>query len=105
MPITNVARQFPLPPHLAQYLREGGMFGATIFQVGHFFALALQHDWPGLQVRPVPGTNADRAFRSIWPTGSDVRWPPLVPVDVLGNIHQVTQYFQMRPAEVAPVGP
>jgi hypothetical protein len=50
MPVTNKLRQFPIPPDVERYRREGGVFNGTIFQVGHFFALAFQHDWPAADV-------------------------------------------------------
>jgi len=77
----------------------------VIFQIGHFFALALQHDWPGLRARPKPGTDAERAFVSIWPAGEDVRWPPPLPVDVLGNTHRITEFFEIAPPIARVVGP
>jgi hypothetical protein len=100
MPVTNAFPQFPIPPDIERYRREGHVFNGTIFQVGHFLALALQHDWPGLQARPKPGSTADGAFLPIWPTGPAVRWPPSRPVDDLGDIHKVTQFFQMAPPQV-----
>jgi hypothetical protein len=94
MPLTNVvAGGFPRPPELNRYISSGGVFFATIFQVGHFFAMALHHDWPGLEVR----TRAVMSFLSIWPGGSTVRWPPPEPVDDLGDPHQITQFFMIRP--------
>jgi hypothetical protein len=105
MPVTNADRPGEIPADLTRYISEGGVLNATIFQVGHFFALVLQHDWPGLRARTRPGTDAESSFLAIWPTGGEVRWPPPVPVDVLGDIHQVTQFFEMRPPMVAPVGP
>jgi hypothetical protein len=65
----------------------------------------LQHDWPGLQARPQPGTEAAQAFVPIWPAGEDVSWPALRPVDGLGNIHRVTEFFEMRPPVVPVVEP
>ena len=73
MPVINAFPQFPLPPGIERYRREGNPLNGTIFQVGHFFALALQHDWPGLQARPKPESEADGAFLQIWPTGPAVR--------------------------------
>lgn len=105
MPVTNVFPQFPRPPDIARYISEGGVFNATVLQVGHFFALTLQHDWPGLQARPTPRSDADRAFVPIWPIGPDVRWPPAWPVDVLGDAHKVTQFFQMAQPVVPVIGP
>jgi hypothetical protein len=105
MPVTNAARKGPVPADLERYISEGGVFNGTIFSVGHFFALVLQHDWPGLQFRPTPGSDAEQAFISIWPVGDDVQWPPPLPVDVLGNTHHVTQFFQMAPPLVPVVGP
>jgi hypothetical protein len=102
MPVTNVFPQFPLPPDVERYRREGGVFNGTIFRVGHFFALAIQHDWPGLRARPKPDSAAADAFLTIWPGGQDIRWPPTWPVDELGDPHKVTRFFQMaRP--LAPV--
>jgi hypothetical protein len=98
MPVTNVARQFPMPPDLNRYVSEGGVFNATIFQAGHLFGLALHHDWPGLEVRPIPGRKGDGAFVQVWPTGGVAQWPPPHPVDGLGDPHRVTELFQMRPA-------
>jgi hypothetical protein len=104
MPLTNVLPHFPRPALLARYLSEGGIINATIFRVGHFFALVIQHDWPGLQVRPIVGSDADYAFKPIWPAVSTVRWPPLRPVDVLGNSHHLTKFFEMMPPEVPVMG-
>jgi hypothetical protein len=95
MPVTNAFLQFPIPPEIERYRREGHVFNETIFQVGHFFALALQHDWPGLRARPKPGSDADGAFLQIWPTGPAVRWPPSRHIDDLGNTHKITRFFQM----------
>jgi hypothetical protein len=97
MPVTNVFTQFPIPPNVEKYRREGGVFNGTIFRVGHFFALAMQHDWPVLQARPEPGSVANNAFLQIWPTGPDVRWPPTRPVDDLGDPHQVTRFLEIGP--------
>ena len=105
MPLTNAERQGPIPADLTTYIAGGGVLNGTIFQVGHFFALVLQHDWPGLEARAVPGSDAEQAFVSIWPAREKVAWPPAGSVDVLGDIHRVTQFFQMRPPAVAPVGP
>jgi hypothetical protein len=105
MPVTNADRDGPVPADLTRYISEGGVLNGAIFQVGHFFALVLQHDWPGLQARPKPGSDAEQTFMPIWPAGVDVRWPPARPVDGLGNIHRVTQYFAMRPPVVQVGGP
>jgi hypothetical protein len=105
MPVTNVARQFPLPANVGRYIRNGGVFNGAVFQVGHFLALVIQHDWPGLQVRPKPGSDAEQAFISIWPTGADVLWPPPGSVDVLGNVHRVTEFFEFSPPLVSVDGP
>jgi hypothetical protein len=74
------------------------MLNATSFQVGHFFALALHHDWPGLQVQPIPMSRAGHCFVSIWPTRQTARWPPPFPIDGLGNQHRITQFFLMKAA-------
>jgi hypothetical protein len=79
--------QAPLPPDVQRYRQEGGVFNGTIFQVGHFFALAFQHDWPGLRMHPTPGSEAVAALPPIWPIGPTVHWPPPKPVDDLGNLH------------------
>jgi hypothetical protein len=100
MPLTNVARGFPTNPALNKYIASGGMLNATTFRVGHFFALVLHHDWPGLQVRPVPGTAAEHCFVPIWPVGPTVRWPPPFPADGLGNPHHITRFFQLKPPEM-----
>ena len=97
MPLTNVARGFPVSPELNEYVDQGGVIYATVFQIGHFFALALHHDWPGLEARPIPGSPGDGAFASIWPPAGIVRWPPPLTVDGLGNPHRITQFFQMKP--------
>lgn len=102
MPVTDVFPQFPVPPDLERYRSEGGVFNGTIFQVGHFFALALQHDWPGLRGRAKPDSEAADAFLPVWPTGPAVRWPPRRPVDDLGDAHKVTRFIQMAPP-LAPV--
>jgi len=102
MPVTNVFPEFPMPPDLARYRDEGGVFNGTIFQVGHFFALVLQHDWPGLRAQPRPGSEAEHAFVPIWPVGPDIRWPPLRPVDDLGDAHKATRFLQIAPP-VVPV--
>jgi hypothetical protein len=95
MPVTDVFRVFPMPANLERYRSEGGVFNGTIFQVGHFLALALQHDWPGLRARLEP--NAAAALLPIWPAGPDVRWPPPRPVDNLGDAHKITQFLQIAP--------
>lgn len=106
MPVTNAARPFPMPRDFSRYISEGGVFNGTIFQLGHFFGLAIQHDWPGLQVRPEPGSDAERALIPIWPTDRTVKWPPSLPVDVLGDAHKVTRFLQMAPPQGSPpIGP
>ena len=105
MPLTNAERRGPVHSDVKSYLSDGGVFNGMIFSVGHFFALVLQHDWPGLQFRPMPGSEAERAFISIWPVGDAVRWPPPLPVDVLGNPHRVTQFFEMGPPLIPVYGP
>jgi hypothetical protein len=106
MPVTNADREGPGHSDLLErYINEGGVFDATIFAVGYLFALVLQHDWPGLQFRPTPGSDAEQAFVSIWPVGDDVQWPPPLPVDVLGNAHYVTQFFEMGLPLVRVYGP
>jgi len=106
MPVTNADRKDSIYGDLEKkYISEGGVFNGMIFSVGHFFALVVQHDWPGLQFRPIPRSDAEQAFVSIWPIGDDVRWPPPLPVDVLGNPHDVTQFFEMAPPIVRVVGP
>lgn len=95
MPVTVVFPAFPMPPNLERYRSEGGVFNGTVFQVGHFFALALQHDWPGLRARPKPDSAAADAFLRIWPSGPTVRWPPPRPVEDLGDPHKVTQFLQI----------
>ena len=102
MPVTNHLRRFPIPPDVENYRREGGVFNGTIFQVGHFFALAFQHDWPGLQTQPKPGSKAVDALPPIWPTGPTVHWPPPKPVDDLGDLHKVTRFLQIA-SPLAPV--
>jgi hypothetical protein len=97
MPVINAFPQFPIPPEIERYRREGHPLNGTIFQVAHFFALAIQHDWPGLQMRPKPGSKADGAFLQIWPTGPTVRWPPPRHIDDLGDTHKITRFFQMAP--------
>lgn len=105
MPVTDAERSRPIPLDLATYIGQGGVFNGTIFMVGRFFALVLQHDRPGLQIRPTPGSDAEGALVPIWPTDVQVHWPPPLPVDVLGKLHRVTQHLQMLPPQVAPVGP
>jgi hypothetical protein len=100
MPVTDVFPQFPAHAEIERYRAEGGVFNALIFQAGHFFALALQHDWPGLPARPTPRTKASHALLPIWPTGAAVRWPPSRSVDELGDPHKITQFL-----EIAPVMP
>jgi hypothetical protein len=97
MPVTDAFPTLPLPPELEEYRRAGGVFNGTIFQVGHFFGLALQHDWPGLHVRPNPDTEAGDAPLPIWPTGPTIQWPPPRAVDDLGDPHKVTRFLQMAP--------
>jgi hypothetical protein len=98
MPLTNVPRRFPRDPALNAYIATGGMLNATSFQVGHFYALTLHHDRPGLQVQPVPRSAAGHCFTSIWPTRRVARWPPPFPIDGLGNLHRITQFFLMKVA-------
>jgi hypothetical protein len=105
MPVTDVFPQFPMPPELERYRSEGGVFNGTIFQVGHIFALALQHDLPRLRARPQPGTAAADALLPIWPTGPTIDWPPSRPVDDLGDPHQVTRFLEMAPPLVPVHGP
>lgn len=38
MPVTNVFQRFPTSPLIEEYRSLGGVFNATIFRVGHFFA-------------------------------------------------------------------
>jgi hypothetical protein len=95
MPVTDAFPKLPLPPELEDYRRAGGVFNGFIFQVGHFFGLALQHDLPGLQVRPNPSTEAVDALLPIWPTGPTIQWPPARPVDDLGDPHKVTRFLQI----------
>ncbi|MBM0228216.1 hypothetical protein [Micromonospora sp. ATA51] len=102
MPVTNVFPGFPLPPDLERYRSEGGVFNATVFRVGHFFALALQHDWPGLRARPKLGSAAADALLPIWPAGRTIQWPPPRPVEDLGDPHKVTRFLQLAPP-LAPV--
>jgi hypothetical protein len=104
MPITNAFAEDPLPADLETYRRECGMFNATTFQVGHFFALTLQHDWPGLHARANPDTEAADALLPIWPTGPTVHWPPRGPIDELGDPHKVTRFLQMAPPVVPVYG-
>jgi hypothetical protein len=92
----------PLPPDVERYRQEGGLFNGTIFQVGHFFALAFQHDWPGLRTYPKPESEAVDALPQIWPIGPTVHWPPPTPVDDLGDLHKVTRFLQISPP-LAPV--
>lgn len=96
MPLTNIPRRFPRDPALNAYINRGGKLNATSFQVGHFFALVLQHDWPGLQVQPIPRSRAEQCFVSVWPTHATTRWPPPQPIDHLGDQHTITQYFLMK---------
>ncbi|KAB1160981.1 hypothetical protein F6X68_06645 [Micromonospora sp. AMSO12t] len=105
IPVTDKLPVFPVPPDFERYRSEGGVFNATIFQVGHFFALALQHDWPGLRARPNPGSAAAGALRPIWPTARTVEWPPPRPVDDLGNPHKVTRFLQIAPPLVPVFDP
>jgi hypothetical protein len=105
MPITDAFPVFPLPPDLEMYRHEGGVFNGTVFQMGHFFALALQHDWPGLRARPNPVSKTATALLGAWPTGATVHWPPLRPVDDLGNPHKVTRFLQLAPPLVPVHGP
>ena len=105
MPVTDVFPQFPLPPDLEMYRSQGGLFNGTTFQVGHFFALALQHDWPGLRARPKPDSEAANALVPIWPVGATVRWPPRRPIDDLGDAHHLTRFLQMAPPLVPVVEP
>jgi hypothetical protein len=95
MPVANAFPKLPLPPELEEHRRAGGVFNGTIFQVGHFFGLALQHDWPGLQVRANPSTEAADVLMPIWPTGPTVQWPPPRSVCELGDPHKVTRFLQM----------
>jgi hypothetical protein len=95
MPIRDAFAEQPLPPNIQNYRSAGGVFNATLFQLGHFFVLALQHDWPGLHVRPKPGTEGADALLPIWPAGPTLQWPPSQPVDVLGDPHKVTRFLQM----------
>jgi hypothetical protein len=102
MPVSNKFRQFPIPPDVERYRREGGVFNGTIFQVGHFFALAFQHDWPGLRTYPKPGSEAVDALPPIWPIGPTVHWPPPKSIDDLGDPHKVIRFLQIAPP-LAPV--
>ena len=106
MPVTDVERLGPVPADLTRYISEGGVLNGTIFQVGHFFALVLQHDWPGLRVRPRLGTDAEHALVQVWPAvGGDVRWPPRLPVDELGDPHRVSRFLEMAPPLSPVYGP
>jgi hypothetical protein len=102
MPVTDAFPQFPLPPALERYRAEGGVLNGFVFQVAHFFALAIQHDWPGLRVRPNPGTTAASALSPVWPAGPAVHWPPPRPVDELGDPHKLTRYLEIA-LPLAPV--
>ena len=102
MPVTDVFPEHPLPEPLEQYVTQGGVFNGTIFQVGQFFALALQHDWPALQGRVNPDSEAAEALLPVWPSGSTVLWPPPRSVDDLGNPHHMTRFLQIAPP-MAPV--
>jgi hypothetical protein len=104
MPVTDVFPEFP-PPDLERYRSEGGVFNGTVFQVGHFFALALQHDWPGLRARPNPHSAAADTFLPIWPAGPTVRWPPPRPVEDLGDPHKVTRFLEIARPAVPLIGP
>jgi hypothetical protein len=97
LPVTNAFQQSPLPADVERYRREGGVFNGSIFRVGHFVGIALQHDWPGLQARPSPRSAAAEALLPIWPTGPTVQWPPFRPVDDLGDLHSVTQFLEIAP--------
>jgi hypothetical protein len=105
MPVTNHIRQFPTPPEVERYRRKGGVFNGTIFQVGHFFALAFQHDWPGLRTGPKSGSEAVDALPPIWPIGRTVHWPPPKSIDELGDPHKVTRFLQIAPPLAPVYGP
>jgi hypothetical protein len=68
MPVTNPLGRAPIPPQVKRYRQESGVFNGTIFQVGHFFALAFQHDWPGLQTQPTPGPRRSTPCRQFGPS-------------------------------------
>lgn len=105
MPLTNAERP-ETNPLFASYINEGCVLNGTIFQVGHFFALVVQHDWPGLRARTKPGTDAEGAFVQVWPAaGEDILWPPALPVDGLGDPHQVTRLLEMAPPLVPVYDP
>ena len=97
MPVTNVFPRFPTSSAIEQYRSQGGVFNGTIFRVGHFFALALQHDWPGLRAGPKPLTPAAEALMPIWPVGHNIQWPTPRPVDDLGDPHKITMFLIMAP--------
>jgi hypothetical protein len=102
MPLGNAVRP-ETDPLFASYITEGGSLTGTIFQVGHFFALVVQHDWPALLARTKPGTDAERAFVQVWPAAGEViQWPPALPVDGLGDPHQVTRFLEVA-APLVPV--
>ena len=97
MPVTNVFPRFPTSPLIQEYRSHSGVFNATIFRVGHFFALALQHDWLGLRAGPKPLTPAAGALAPIGPTRPTVHWPPPRRVDDLGDPHKLTRLLMMAP--------
>jgi hypothetical protein len=105
MPVTDVFPGSTLPPVLERYRSEGGVFNGTVLQVGHFFALALQHDWPGLRARAIPTSPAASALLPMSATGPTVHWPPPRPADHLGDPHKVTRFLELAPPVIPVAGP
>jgi hypothetical protein len=100
LPLERVARGFPTNSHLGPYFSGGGTLYATYLQIKHFVAITVHHDWMDLQIEPHP--RAKLFFMAIWPTTTTVTWPPVRPVDLLGNPREISQVFGMKPPEIEP---
>ena len=97
IPLKNIFRGLFLPTEMRRYLEGEGELFATSLQLGHFVTLTVHHDWPGMEVRSIPTSAGPLSFLPIWPAGPSVRWPPLMPVDGLGDPQRITQFFMMAP--------
>lgn len=82
---------------MEEYLAGDGALFATVLQLGHFVAVCVHHDWPGMEVRPAPTRKGALSFFPVWPVTSSGQWPPLMPIDGLGDPHLITEYFMMAP--------
>jgi hypothetical protein len=104
MPLAN-AIPGPRGPLIEQYLSTGHPINAMSFQVGHFYTLAVYHDWPGLQLRARPDSMAANSLTLVTPASTSIQWPPSVPVDLLGDPHAVTRHLELAPPATPVDGP